>query len=63
MSAAEDLAMIRTRRTLEALLMTKTARRRASYHRDPSVIEIVLGLAAFVAVAAFGLYLAAALAG
>ena len=53
--------MFRTRHSIEALLMTKAARRRASSHMGPSGIEIALGLAAFVAIIALGLYLAAVL--
>ena len=55
--------MFRTRHSIEAILMTRAARRRASPHRDPSAIEIVLGLAAFITIAAGTLYLAAALGG
>lgn len=63
MSGAENLAMFRTRRSIEALLMTKTGRRRASRHKDPNATEIALGLCAFLAIAAFGLSLAAFLGG
>jgi hypothetical protein len=55
--------MFRTRHSIEAQLMTKAARRRGSAHRDPSAIEIALGLAAFIAVAALGLFLATAFGG
>ncbi|WP_375458539.1 hypothetical protein [uncultured Enterovirga sp.] len=41
--------MFRTRRELEAkLFITKAARRRAAPHRDPSLIELIIGLSAFV---------------
>lgn len=40
--------MFRTRRELEAQLITKAARRRAAPHRDPSLFELIVGLSAFV---------------
>ena len=55
--------MFRTRHSIEALLMTEAARRRASPHRDPNAVEIALGLAAFVTVAVSLLYLATVVGG
>ena len=55
--------MFRARRSVEAQLITKAARRGGSAHRDPSAIEIALSLAAFITVAALGFFLATAFGG
>ena len=52
--------MYRTRRELEArLFLSKAGRRRAAPHRDPSWVEVIFGVSAFLAVAAACLYLVA----
>ena len=50
---------LRSRRQFEAELATKAARRRSAPHTEPSLFELVVGIAAFVAVAATCLYLVA----
>ena len=52
-------AMIRTRRALEAILMA----RKHPGRPEPGLPAIILGLAAFVSIAAACLYLVAALGG
>lgn len=55
--------MVHTRHSLQALLMTKTPRRRSSLHREPSALQIGLGLCAFVAVLALLLFFATVIGG